>query len=941
MEGPTKTMTRIVPLGTRTARFDEKEIDMAQLLTLEMAVTQGNCVVSDILETEFLSGMFRPDLSSPFFWDSNMMYKENNNQPVGTFYFLGFGHNLDNWYVDVEETPRFWVGLRHGLAQPYEGEFLHYRLQVTDGNGDDILGFNPETVTTPDYENTILALGDWADTDVQPENMVEFANIRRSNYPNTPTPAAHETVSPVKHYWENKAAGLFPQIFQSGSVNTAYDQRLSFAVLADVGTRGLYAHSPDHIYNLPVDTFDLDDRFTIAAWAENVAGQRISDFAFITFKVREVLTPDNVYSNLQPLAIRQQRPPREESTEIKSRSYGTDLRAVEEAAVVNLLTLDQSPTAKSKTGHNWHSETKSDDNNGGNKNGGEEFALAGADDGDDNESDSDPVFLISTRISVKENSISVPTTTAEDTDSQDSIESIVFDGGADASLFNFSTGGHLSFINVPDSENPGDSDGDNEYQLDIKVTSGTGDRERTVTQSFIVEVSDESEVAGEPQSLTASSATTTITLTWQAADNTGPALDGYQVQYLEESSSTFLDAETTDGEVLTATVSNLDPSTTYVLQVRAISAEGDSDYVQITQDTLADPNANPVLQAVIQASTRLSVDEHTSSVGTITAQDSESQDNIESFDINGGADASLFTINNNGDLSFINAPDYEDPADSDKDNEYLVDIEVTSGTGDRAKTAVQSFFVNVEDVTGVPGEPKLLTATAATSTTITLSWQAGDNEGPALIGYDVQYLEGTTGTFQHATSTAADVLTATISNLDAETTYTLGVRARSAEGESGYVQITQATAEELLNADPVLQATTGLSVVENSTSVGTITAQDGDSQDNIESFELDSGADAVLFEIGLDTGALVFKAGPDYENPADCDKDNEYLVDIEVTSGTGDRAKSVTASFTVEVTDAEGPGEPQFLTVTGTSTTTVTLTWQAIPPTEQTTRARP
>ena len=200
-------MTRVVPLGTRTARFDEREIDMAQLLTIEMAVTQGNCVVSDILETEFLSGMFRPDLSSPFFWDSNMMYKENNNQPVGTFYFLGFGHNFDNWYVDVEETPKFWVGLRHGLAQPNEGEFLHYRLQVTDGNGDDILGFYLATVTTPDYENTIVSLGDWADTDVQPENMVAFGNIRRSNHPHTPTPAAHETVSPVKHYWENKAAG--------------------------------------------------------------------------------------------------------------------------------------------------------------------------------------------------------------------------------------------------------------------------------------------------------------------------------------------------------------------------------------------------------------------------------------------------------------------------------------------------------------------------------------------------------------------------------------------------------------------------------------------------------------------------------------------------------------------------------------------------------------
>ena len=95
------------------------------------------------------------------------------------------------------------------------------------------------------------------------------------------------------------------------------------------------------------------------------------------------------------------------------------------------------------------------------------------------------------------------------------------------------------------------------------------------------------------------------------------------------------------------------------------------------------------------------------------------------------------------------------------------------------------------------------------------------------------------------------------------------------------------------------------------------------------SFEIDGGADAALFEIGQTTGALVFMDAPDYEDPKDFDTNNEYLVNISVTSGTGDQARSLTQSFTVVVTDAtEAPGVPQTVTATATETT-ITLTWLA------------
>ena len=70
---------------------------------------------------------------------------------------------------------------------------------------------------------------------------------------------------------------------------------------------------------------------------------------------------------------------------------------------------------------------------------------------------------------------------------------------------------------------------------------------------------------------------------------------------------------------LTATITGLDAETLYDVRVRARSDEGESDFVQITKETLPIPNEMPSFQIT----TRLSVEENTTSVDTITAQGSD------------------------------------------------------------------------------------------------------------------------------------------------------------------------------------------------------------------------------------------------------------------------------------------------------------------------------
>lgn len=88
----------------------------------------------------------------------------------------------------------------------------------------------------------------------------------------------------------------------------------------------------------------------------------------------------------------------------------------------------------------------------------------------------------------------------------------------------------------------------------------------------------------------------------------------------------------------------------------------------------ANSNNAPVINPVAAT---VAVAENTVAVTTITATDPDGD--AISFQLS-GADASSFTINSDGNLTFREAPDFEIPADSNGDNRYQVTIEASDGT---------------------------------------------------------------------------------------------------------------------------------------------------------------------------------------------------------------------------------------------------------------------
>ena len=102
----------------------------------------------------------------------------------------------------------------------------------------------------------------------------------------------------------------------------------------------------------------------------------------------------------------------------------------------------------------------------------------------------------------------------------------------------------------------------------------------------------------------------------------------------------------------------------------------------------------------------VSVAENSTTVTTVTATDADGT--VPIYSIVGGADQARFTINSTtGALSFISAPNFEAPADSDGNNSYIVQVRASDGT----LSDTQTITVNVRDVTEIGPVASVVTVT--------------------------------------------------------------------------------------------------------------------------------------------------------------------------------------------------------------------------------------
>ncbi|HPU15188.1 MAG TPA: cadherin domain-containing protein, partial [Polymorphobacter sp.] len=286
------------------------------------------------------------------------------------------------------------------------------------------------------------------------------------------------------------------------------------------------------------------------------------------------------------------------------------------------------------------------------------------------------------------------------------------------------------------------------------------------------------------------------------------------------------------------------------------------------------------------ASASISLAENLSAVTTVRATDGDG--NAITYSISGGADASKFTINSSsGVLQFVTAANFEAPTDFGANNVYDVIVRASDGS----LFDFQAIAVTVTNVNEVPiftGGPSATISVAENATAVT-TVAATDADAGAALTYGISggadaarfSINAATGALKFIT--APDFEKPTDSG--ANNVYDVIVSA-----SDGTLSANQAIAVTVTNTNEtsVFTSPTAVGFADDRTGVAYQASATKDTGETL-AWSM-SGTDAALFNINAATGAVTFKAAPDYQAPVDSGKNNDY--DITVTASDGSQAVS-------------------------------------------------
>ena len=273
-------------------------------------------------------------------------------------------------------------------------------------------------------------------------------------------------------------------------------------------------------------------------------------------------------------------------------------------------------------------------------------------------------------------------------------------------------------------------------------------------------------------------------------------------------------------------------------------------------------------------------------------------------------DADLFTISPNGELSFLDAPNFEAPfpdGEDAGDNTYEVDVTVTDSDGLSDTLSISVFVGPANDAPVITSNGGVSPAEfgVVDGQTLATTITAFDEDGSETFGFGIvispdenSFQINDAGELEFTDAPSLDQP----GDFDGDNIYEVTVIALDDDGafSTQDLRITVSTAPEI-DSDGG-EATATVEVTEQTTDVTTVTATDV--QDAVLSYSISGGADQDLFEIDAETGALSFIDAPDFENPVN--ESNSYEVEVSVTDSD---QLSDSQTLTVNVTDQLDPPE--------------------------------
>ena len=479
------------------------------------------------------------------------------------------------------------------------------------------------------------------------------------------------------------------------------------------------------------------------------------------------------------------------------------------------------------------------------------------------------------------------------------------------------------------------------YAVQVEVSDGRGGRSSLPVAIDVIDV-EEPPLAPDAPVVTSASASS-LTVTWSAPLNAGrPALTAYEVQYRATGAGRFIEAGF-DGLGTTADLAGLDPDTDYEVQVRARNDEGTGPWsppgsgrTQINSGPIFGPIVvNPPGRSTppdLAPRVERWVAENTAAgepVGApLSATDPDGDALIYAL---AGPDAASFAVDSgSGQVRTRAGLDHETRP------QYSVQVEVSDGRGGRAS---QPVTIIVTDVAEPPLAPDAPVLTPASSSSLTATWTAPENEGrPPLTAYEVQYRATGAGRFTEA---GFDGLGTTIdlAGLSPDTDYEVQVRARNDEGTGPWSAT--GSGRTRINNGPVF----GADRSNGAHSPGDLSGSSGPYQverrvpENTAAGEpvgapvsaTDPDGDALTYALaGPDAASFAVDAGSGQvrtRTPLDHETRSRYSVRVEVSDGLGGRASQAVTIVVADV--AEPPLTPDAPTVTAATLSSLTATWTA------------
>ena len=330
-------------------------------------------------------------------------------------------------------------------------------------------------------------------------------------------------------------------------------------------------------------------------------------------------------------------------------------------------------------------------------------------------------------------------------------------------------------------------------------------------------------------------------------------------------------------------------SSTRVFSVSLNDGSQSSSSAQFTV-TMATLNSAPT---VTSASSTTFAENATGTVYTVTGTDPDAGTTL-SYSIS-GTDAALFDINSStGAITFKASPNYESPSDIGTNNVYDITVTASDGTLTNNK-AVTITVTNVDDI--APAFTSATTGTAAENQNQLYTAVATDTVDftTGVVTYSLK--AGTGDVASLSINSSSGVVTLTSGNLDYETksSYSFTVIATDATGNTREQAVTITVTN--VNEAPTVTSASSTTFAENATgTVYTVTGTDPDAGTTL-SYSI-SGTDAALFDINSSTGAITFKASPNYESPSDIGTNNVYDITVTASDGTLTNNKAVTITVT-------------------------------------------